>query len=121
MNNRWTDPGVAAVEFAMVLPLLVVLLFSIVNGGLVYMDQLQLQSTARDAARIASVEPAQACWTAIGQLSTGRVSNANCELLQDCTSGVAEVRISASQTIAIPVIGDKTVNLDATSKFVCAP
>lgn len=121
MKTRRTDPGVAAVEFAMVLPLLVVLLFTIVNGGLVYLDQLHLQSTARDAARVASVQPGQACAGALSELADGHVGNVNCELVQDCSTGVAEVSLAARQIISLPVIGNRTVNLNASSKFVCAP
>lgn len=120
-RDRTRDEGVAAVEFALVLPLLIVLLFVIVNGGLVYLDQLHLQSAARDAARIASVEPQQACSTALAELSGNDVGSTTCELVQDCSSGTAEVRLVASQTVAIPVIGNRTVNLDASSTFVCAP
>jgi Flp pilus assembly protein TadG len=112
---------VAAVEFALVLPLLVVLLFVIVNGGMVFLDQLHLQSAARDAARIASVEPQQACSTALAELAGNDVGTTSCELVQDCTQGTAEVRLTASQNISIPVVGDRTVNLDASSTFVCAP
>jgi Flp pilus assembly protein TadG len=112
---------VAAVEFALVLPLLVVLLFVIVNGGLVYLDQLHLQSAARDAARIASVEPLQACSTALAELSANDVGTSSCEIVQDCSQGTVEVRLSSSQSISIPVIGNRTVNLDASSTFVCAP
>lgn len=119
--RRTTDEGVAAVEFALVLPLLVVLLFVIVNGGLVYLDQLHLQSAARDAARIASVEPLQACSTALAELSANDVGTSSCEIVQDCSQGTVEVRLSSSQSISIPVIGNRTVNLDASSTFVCAP
>lgn len=118
---RRNDRGVAAVEFALVLPLLVVLLFVIVNGGLIYLDRLHLQSAARDAARIASVEPTQACATALAELSGNEVGSTSCELVQDCSRGVAEVRLVATQNIEIPVIGRKVVTLDASSSFVCAP
>ena len=120
-RSRTTDDGVAAVEFALVLPLLVVLLFVIVNGGMVFLDQLHLQSAARDAARIASVEPQQACSTALAALAGNAVGTTSCELVRDCTQGTAEVRLMASQIVSIPVIGDRTVNLDASSTFVCAP
>jgi Flp pilus assembly protein TadG len=120
-RSRTTDDGVAAVEFALVLPLLVVLLFVIVNGGLVFLDQLHLQSAARDGARIASVDPAQACSAALAELSGNDVGTTSCELVQDCSQGTAQVRISAVQSISIPVIGDRTVSLDASSTFVCAP
>ena len=108
-------------EFALVLPLLVVLLFVIVNGAMVYLDQLQLQSAARDASRVASVEPLQACAAALDGLSSNDVGTTSCELIQDCSTGRAEVRLTASQNISIPVIGSRTVSLDASSTFVCTP
>ena len=111
----------AAVEFALVLPLLVVLLFVIVNGGLVYLDQLHLQSAARDGARVASVDPTQGCSTALASLSGNDVGTTSCELVQDCSQGTAEVRLTSVQSISIPVIGERTVSLDASSTFVCPP
>ena len=111
----------AAVEFALVLPLLVVLLFVIVNGGLLYLDQLHLQSAARDAARVASVDSAQACGTALAELSGHDMGTTSCVLVQDCRQGVAEVRLTARQNIEVPVIGRRVVDLDASSSFVCAP
>lgn len=51
------EPGQATVEFALVLPLLVMAMLAIVQVGLVVRDQLAVVHAAREAAREASVEP----------------------------------------------------------------
>ena len=50
-NNR----GIAAVEFALVLPLLLALLFGIIEFGFIFKDQLAILQAAREGARIAAV------------------------------------------------------------------
>jgi len=50
------EHGAAAVEFALVVPILVVLLFGIVNIGVVLAQQLSLSNSARQAARFAVVD-----------------------------------------------------------------
>lgn len=113
------DTGVAAVEFALVLPLLVVLLFTIVMAGSVYVDQLQIQSAARNSARIGSVLPASACAQARAELSTNSVGTIDCQLLENCSTGNVKVRLTARQVVSIPIVGSKDVTLRATSSYVC--
>lgn len=52
---RRDDRGVAAVEFALVLPVLMALLFGIIEFGFVFKDQLAVLQAAREGARIAAV------------------------------------------------------------------
>ena len=108
-----------AVEFALVLPLLIVLLFTIILGGGVYLDQLNLQSAARNAARIGSVTPSGACAAATADLSTNDVGALSCQLLQDCSGGTVRVRLTAQQTVPLPILGDRNVTLTATSSYAC--
>lgn len=115
------DGGVVAVEFAVVLPVLVALLFTIVTAGSVFIDQLQLQSVARDAARVASVSPTSACALARTELSGNSVGTLQCTLMSDCLTPAAQVSLTARQTYSIPVIGDRTVTLRASSTFACPP
>jgi Flp pilus assembly protein TadG len=113
------DEGVAAVEFALVVPLLIVLLFTVVLAGSVYLDQLQLQSVARDAARVGSVAPAQACTVALSELSSNNVGVVNCSVVSDCSSGTMRVALDATQTFSVPLVGDRSVTLRASSSFAC--
>lgn len=50
------ERGAVAVEFALVVPILVVLFFGIVNMGIVLAQQLSLSNSARQAARFAVVD-----------------------------------------------------------------
>jgi hypothetical protein len=53
----WDDRGVAAVEAAIITPILLLLVFGIIEFGLVFKDQLAITSAVRAGARIASAEP----------------------------------------------------------------
>jgi hypothetical protein len=50
--------GVSAVEFALILPIVVLLTFGMLTGGLAFHQQLSLTHAAREAARYGAVEPA---------------------------------------------------------------
>jgi hypothetical protein len=53
----WDDRGVAAVEAAIITPVFLLLVFGIIEFGLVFKDQLAITSAVRAGARIASAEP----------------------------------------------------------------
>jgi Flp pilus assembly protein TadG len=55
-RRRREECGAAAVEFALVVPILLVLFFGIVNVGIVLTQQLSLSNSARQAARFAVVD-----------------------------------------------------------------
>lgn len=51
-RRRWGDQrGAVAVEFALVFPLLILVLFGVIEYGAVYNAQLQVTGAAREAAR----------------------------------------------------------------------
>jgi Flp pilus assembly protein TadG len=51
-RRRWTDDrGAVAVEFALVFPLLILVLFGVIEYGAVYNAQLVITGAAREAAR----------------------------------------------------------------------
>lgn len=115
------DAGVVAVEFALVVPLLIVLLFTIILGGSVWLDQMHLQSAVRNAARVGAVAPTSACAAATADLIGNDVGNVTCELLNNCSSGSAKVKLTALQKVALPLVGTKNVTLHASSSFLCNP
>jgi Flp pilus assembly protein TadG len=63
------ERGAAAVEFALVLPLLIILLLGIIDFGLYYYNDLALTHAARDAARYLSVNNVTAAQAAISNVS----------------------------------------------------
>lgn len=115
------DRGVAAVEFALVLPVLVVLIFLIVSAGSIYLDQLNMQSAVRNAARIGSLNPPMACEVARDELSSNSVGMLGCTLLSDCSAGRIRVQLVSHQVVSIPLVGHKDVTLHATSSYSCSP
>jgi Flp pilus assembly pilin Flp len=55
------ENGAGAVEFAMVLPLFIILVFGTINGSIMYSAQTQLHYAAERAARCKSVDVDGAC------------------------------------------------------------
>lgn len=63
MRRDWgSERGAAAVEFALVLPILVLILFGVIEFGGVYNAQLMVTGSAREAARAMAIDgvPAEA-------------------------------------------------------------
>jgi hypothetical protein len=57
IRRRRDDGGQAAVELALVLPLVVALLLAVVQVGVIVRDQVLVVHAAREAARQAAVDP----------------------------------------------------------------
>lgn len=55
MSIKSGQKGQSLVEVALVLPVLIILLFGIMEGGRLFGGYIELQSAARDAARYASI------------------------------------------------------------------
>lgn len=70
--NRGGEAGQAAVELALLLPLVVVLVLGVLQVALVGRDQIALELAAREAARAAAVsaEPGSAARAAAGRVTT---------------------------------------------------
>lgn len=115
-----SDDGVVAVEFALVLPLFIALLFTIVVSTSMYIDQLQLQSVSRNAARTESVAPSTGCSTAMSEIASNSMGTVQCIVHQSCTSGSVNLELISTQHVSIPIVGNRTVVLHATSSFVCS-
>jgi Flp pilus assembly protein TadG len=66
------DRGAAAVEFALVLPVLLLVVFGIVNFGIIFSQQLTLNNALREGARKAVVNEVSANRTCQGILDSTR-------------------------------------------------
>ena len=69
-STRGCDRGQATVEFALVLPLLVLVLAGVVWVGNIMLTQVRLEHAAREGARVAAVEPARA--SSVATAAVGR-------------------------------------------------
>jgi Flp pilus assembly protein TadG len=76
------ESGASAVEFALVLPLLLILVFGTITGGMLYNEQLTLTQAAREGARFGATFPTDAAWEGavvarIEQVSGGLLDSSN--------------------------------------------
>lgn len=118
-SRRDADPGLAAVEFALVLPVLVILLFGIVVAGTVYVDHLRVQSAAHDGARAGAISPGQGCSTAVQRVADISGASVTCSAPASCPGTTSTVDLVVAETVSIPLLGSRTVRLSASSVFQC--
>ena len=125
------DSGASAVEFALVLPLLIVLVFGIIQFGIYYNRAQGLQAAAREGARIASVgatldqitqrvQDAQSLFNpATDVLVT--VPDGTCQTagVGNQVTVVATVNPSDQYAIDIPLFGKVRFTYQSTGIFRC--
>jgi Flp pilus assembly protein TadG len=107
-HRPFDDTGAALVEFALVFPLLVVMMLGIVTGGLTYNQKLQVTHAVREGARYGATIPAGQNWTGSGtwasnvrdlviERSAGDLTGAQvCVALVENTSATTTVVVSAT-------------------------
>lgn len=115
------DAGLAAVEFALIVPLIVILLFAVVTAGTAAAGKLSLQAAARDGARAEAVNPNSGCVTAIDRLSgtSATVGDIDCTTTVSCPGERNNIEISANRIVSIPLLGDRTIALSASASYEC--
>jgi len=118
MMTRRGDQGQSTVEFALVLPLVVLVVLFIVQAGFVVRDQLLVSHAAREAARAAAVSDSDRSGAALsaarqaGDLAAERLSAS--AVMVD---GVASVRVVVSyrSTTDIAIIGSLVPDIELQS------
>jgi len=124
-NNVHDDRGAVAAEFALVLPMLVLLVFGIVQFGLTFQRQEAVHAAAREGARIASLpstSPAEACARSSAALTgTGFTATPACAVVGDCSNstGNVVVTITVANTLEIPFFPTQTFDLTGRGEFRC--
>jgi Flp pilus assembly protein TadG len=95
MKKLRTEKGAAAVEFALVVPILLLLLLGIVEFGRIYNAQMQLTAASRDGARVMSINgiPSQA----VADAKAATIASAGA-LHPDISSDQIAVSVSPSST-----------------------
>jgi Flp pilus assembly protein TadG len=113
------DRGAVIAEFALIVPILLVLLVGIIEFGRAYNVQIALQGAAREGARALALgeSPNTAVSTSSGGIPMTISSSTGCPASSDPAS-YATVTTSADFTFRIPFVtlGTKTLNASASMR-----
>ena len=118
-----SDQGQSMIEMALILPLLLLIMFGIIEGGRLFASFVELQNHARDGARYASIHSSE--WSTAGQMETwedgtltSRIesnlllldpANLSIELTKDSsvsTDEYVEVTLTYTLELLTPIISD---------------
>jgi Flp pilus assembly protein TadG len=127
------ERGAAAVEFALILPILVLLVFGIVEFSLAFNRQQGLHAAAREGARIASLPstPTGEIEDRVKTALNGVIdpSDASITITSDGPSttqpcdqnpgGTVIVRVTFDNTIDVPFLATPSVTLTGRGEFRC--
>lgn len=115
------DDGQAAVELALVLPVIVLMALGLLQVAVLGRDQLQLESGSREAARAAAVaaDPSGAA-AATAHRSVGHPS---LHVTTSLDARTVTVRLERSATVVVPFVGRlfDGVTLRATTSMALEP
>lgn len=122
MRREREDGGQAAVELALVLPLVVLLLLGLVQLGLLVRDQILVVHAAREAAREAAVDPAaeapRKAAAASSTLDEGRLTVTASG--RGAAGSRVTVEVAYRAPTAVPIVGaalgDLTLRASATMR-----
>jgi Flp pilus assembly protein TadG len=119
--KRHSDDGVAAIEFALVLSLLILLLLGIVNFGIAFFKYQGLQAAAREGARFYAIEgDASAVEQRVHAALVGVVSPNDVDVIpeDDCaTQKVVRVTLEHPYEINIPLWKKMEVTMRTVGEF----
>jgi Flp pilus assembly protein TadG len=112
--------GATAVEFVVVLPILLMLLFGIISMGLIWNQQLTLTQAAREGARLAATHPVNGDYYSnvkgrVIQASGGTVSTADIQACEPNDEGQVSVTVQRPARLEIIV---STWDLTVTGRSI---
>ena len=124
------ERGAAAVEFALILPLLIMLVSGIIQFGVLFNRQQGLHAAAREGARIASLPNTNQTQiesrvtdaltgVSLSATPTITISPNVTQPCRDRTGLTVVVEVEAASTIEIPMWGTKSFNLSGRGEFRC--
>lgn len=99
------DEGAAAVEFALIVPLLLLLVFGIIVYGFVFNAKLDLQTQARNTARTAAAEfPAADCDAIAGSLPSDPILGSDTTVaVEGCANPAFVPCVSEGDSVVVTV------------------
>ena len=113
------ERGAAAVEFALVLPILLSIVLGIIAFGFIFASQISLNSAARDAARAGVVQPLSG--TGLNCADIAKLARASSHPLGgDAQSVDVTVRDYNNNVACTFPAGNTSPSAGATTKFPCS-
>ena len=108
------DRGVVALEFVLIAPFLIALIFSIAQFGIFYARRVEVESAARDAARTLALTPGMAPAAAVPPGMTLDTTRTNVGCVAGNTTSDARINLASDYTFSIPGIpvGTKTIRVE---------
>jgi Flp pilus assembly protein TadG len=112
-----SQAGSAVVEFALVLPLVVVLLFGVVEVAVVARTQLEVVNAAREGAREAAANPDTSAAAGAARAALGAAgADAVIAVSRPAVVGSrASVSVRLPHRVAAPLLGGFTIELSGTA------
>jgi Flp pilus assembly protein TadG len=120
LDNREREHGIVAVELAMIMPLLMLVLFAIIECGRYYNATIATTHAAREAVRTVALStgsPQGAATSAASPLSVSAVSLTTCPL--SGTGANASVRVDHSFSYDIPFFRTRNITISRTAVMRC--
>ena len=114
--------GAAAVEFALIMPILILLLFGIVEFGRAYNTQISLTGAAREGARVMAIQNDVLLATTATVAAAPSVNPAPSVDIAptSCSTGTnVSVTASTDLTYNIPLFDSATITLTGTGVMRC--
>jgi hypothetical protein len=113
-NMNSDDQGVVALEFVLVAPFLIALIFSIAQFGIFFSNKVEVESAARDAARTLALNPGMAPAAAVPPGMTLDSSKSNDGCVVGNTTSDARVNLMSDYVFSFPGIplGTKTIRVE---------
>lgn len=119
-EGRDHDHGAAAVEFALVLPVLILLLGGIIDFGFAFNAQISLTHAAREGVRVEAIgiEGVDPVTTAVNAFSAPGVSGSSAQVTQSCAGGgdQAQVTITTTYSYFLLPFGDQALEGQAVMR-----
>lgn len=111
------DSGVAAVELALTLPILVLFLGGMIDFGLAFHNQIGLTHAAREGARVEAIDSGDGVATALAAFTPVAVNNLVATVVRNCPSDDgAVVHIQATYNFFILPLADLNLRGEAVTR-----